>query len=187
MSPPPDVRGLCETLFGCRVRIGLRWLHGNRTAGGATKGGDVDEPKEDSPDTSSSSADERDRNADALDAEADRHDDRVNLNSWLNDESGQAYGERKSAAQSRARARPDRSPVAEQRSAQTVDEVDVEVRVGDTWWPGYLYRRDWRKNLEGHWQCFVCYTAPDPTEPGVRAAPRNGYFNDDNIRPLRAS
>ena len=46
------------------------------------------------------------------------------------------------------------------------------------WWPGYLYARDWRKDLAGHWQCFVHYVATDPPDPTGRATTRAGYFND---------
>lgn len=145
----------------------------------------MDEPEEQTPQAPSKSGD-RDRDADARDAHADQSDMNANLQAWLNDDdaSGQAHHERRAAAQGRTTAQGERRSAAAQRSAEPADEVDIEVRIDDTWLPGYLYARDWRKNLGGHWQCFVYYVATDPTG---RTASRTGYFNDNNIRQVSAS
>lgn len=148
-------------------------------------GRSMDERKDETP-RSLSKSDDRDRDADALDAAADQHDMSANLASWLTDDdaSGEAHRGRKSARQGRTKARAERRSAAGQRSAQPAHEVDVEVRIGDTWCPGYLYAHHWRKNLAGHWQCFVSYVAVDPTDPTGRAVTRAGYFDDNDIRQV---
>ena len=110
----------------------------------------------------------------------------ADLASWINDDdaSGEGQRGRQSARQDRTQARADRRSAAGQRARQPAQEVDVEVRIDGTWWPGYLYDHHWRKNLAGRWQCFVSYVAVDPVHPSGRATTRSGYFNDNDIRQI---
>ena len=59
-------------------------------------------------------------------------------------------------------------------------ETDVEVLVDDTWWPGYLYRHDWRKTSDGHLVCLVRFTT---RAPDGRMENRASRFDEEHIRP----
>jgi hypothetical protein len=62
-------------------------------------------------------------------------------------------------------------------------EVDVEVLVDDTWWPGYLYLRDWQETTQGRWVCFVRFNTWE--SPEGRIENRARHFNEDHIRPAK--
>jgi hypothetical protein len=61
----------------------------------------------------------------------------------------------------------------------TDPEVDVEVLVDDTWWPGYLFRSDWRKASQGPSVCLVRFTTRTPEGLENRAR----QFDEVHIRP----
>lgn len=62
-------------------------------------------------------------------------------------------------------------------------EVDVEVSVDDTWWPGYLFRRDWHETTQGRWVCFVRFNTWG--SPEGRIENRARHFEEDHIRPAK--
>ena len=63
----------------------------------------------------------------------------------------------------------------------TDPEVDVEVLVDETWWPGYLFRSDWRKVSQGPPVCLVRFTTRSAEG---RMENRARHFDENHIRPL---
>jgi hypothetical protein len=57
-----------------------------------------------------------------------------------------------------------------------LDDVQVEVLVDDTWWPGWLDPSTWRQ-VDGRWRAFVRWqTAP--------AENHLGTFDQDQIKQV---
>jgi hypothetical protein len=64
-------------------------------------------------------------------------------------------------------------------------EVDVEVLVDDSWWPGYLNRRDWHETSGGRWVCFVRFNTWRSPEGPIEDEAR--HFDEDHIRSALGS
>ena len=62
-------------------------------------------------------------------------------------------------------------------------EVDVEVLVDDTWWPGYLYHRDWQETTPGRWACFVRFNTWESPDGPIENLAR--HFDEAHIRTAR--
>lgn len=56
-----------------------------------------------------------------------------------------------------------------------LDDVEVEVLVAGTWWPGWLDRDYWRKASGGRWEAFVRWTRTGGEQ-------HMDWFDEDQIR-----